>query len=179
MAELTKEKIGGWLSRVVSHEGGFTDDRNDSGNWTGGVIGEGELRGTKFGISAAAYPHLDIAGLTLSEAARIYCLDYLAPIGAERFRDGVAFQLFDLAVNSGPRRAIKILQRAVDVKPDGVAGPVTLAAMRELSEGDLIMRIVAERIDFMCRLKSFQHYGRGWMRRIADNLRYGASDSGD
>jgi hypothetical protein len=52
-------------------------------------------------------------------------------------------------------------------------------SLRELSEGDLIMRIVAERIDFMCRLKSFQHYGRGWMRRIADNLRYGASDSGD
>lgn len=42
-----------------------TDDRNDKGNWTGGRVGVGQLKGTKYGISAAAYLHLGIKSLTL------------------------------------------------------------------------------------------------------------------
>lgn len=41
---------------VFSHEGGFTNDPRDPGNWTGGQIGHGQLRETQHGISAAAYP---------------------------------------------------------------------------------------------------------------------------
>jgi hypothetical protein len=48
---------------VVGSEGGFTDNPADPGNWTGGKIGAGECRGTKFGISAGAHPDLDIANL--------------------------------------------------------------------------------------------------------------------
>lgn len=32
------------------------------GNWTGSMIGRGAMRGTKYGVSAASYPYLDIAG---------------------------------------------------------------------------------------------------------------------
>lgn len=32
---------------VLQHEGGFTDDRRDPGNWTGGKVGKGVLLGTK------------------------------------------------------------------------------------------------------------------------------------
>jgi hypothetical protein len=39
------------------------------------------------------------------------------------------------------------------------------------------MRLNAERLDFMTRLKNWPHHGRGWARRIAANLRYGATDS--
>jgi hypothetical protein len=53
---------------VVGHEGGFTANPADCGNWTGGVIGTGTCRGTRFGISAAAYPDLDIANLSLDAA---------------------------------------------------------------------------------------------------------------
>jgi hypothetical protein len=35
-------------------------DERDPGNWTGGAIGKGELRGTKWGISAQTYPQIDI-----------------------------------------------------------------------------------------------------------------------
>lgn len=45
---------------VLGYEGGFTQDPRDPGNWTGGRIGHGQLRGTQHGISAAAYPNLDI-----------------------------------------------------------------------------------------------------------------------
>ena len=56
------------LAFTLRSEGGFTDNRADPGNWTGGQVGAGELRGTNFGISAAAYPQLDIANLTAAMA---------------------------------------------------------------------------------------------------------------
>jgi lysozyme family protein len=38
---------------LIEHEGGFQNDPDDSGNWTGGKVGVGELKGTKWGICAA------------------------------------------------------------------------------------------------------------------------------
>ena len=49
------------FARLLGNEGGFDDDARDRGNWTGGRIGVGELKGTKYGVSAAAFPDLDIA----------------------------------------------------------------------------------------------------------------------
>lgn len=166
-----------WLERIFGHEGGFTQNPADKGNWTGGKVGAGKLHGTKFGISAAAYPDLDIKSLTMAQASDIYQRDYLRPIGAGRFRDGVAFQLVDTAAHSGPKTAVKLLQKAIGVADDGFVGPVTLARLAELSESDVIMLVLAERIDFLARLGNFVTFARGWMRRIASNLRYGAVDS--
>ena len=61
---------------VVGHEGGYTANPADRGNWTGGAIGSGTCRGTRFGISAAAYPGLDIANLTIDAAKALYQRDY-------------------------------------------------------------------------------------------------------
>lgn len=177
MSDLSERKVREWLDRIFRHEGGYSDEADDPGNWTGGVVGKGELRGTKYGISAAAYPDIDILSLTAAEASELYRRDYLQPIGAGRFREGVAFQLFDLAVNSGPARAVRLLQKAIGVVDDGVVGPVTLGRLRALSEGDVIMLVLAERLDFMRGLKGWSAFGNGWMRRIAENLRYGAADS--
>ncbi len=57
--------------RRIGHEGKFTDNPKDDGNWTGGKQGRGELKGTKYGIAAKSYPHLDIKNLTLDEATAI------------------------------------------------------------------------------------------------------------
>ena len=53
------------FARLIGNEGEFDDSPKDRGNWTGGAIGVGELRGTKYGISAAAFPTLDIKAITL------------------------------------------------------------------------------------------------------------------
>lgn len=166
-----------WLQRILGHEGGYTNKSKDPGNWTGGKVGQGELKGTKWGIAANTYGHLDIKNLTVEAAAEIYIRDYLAPIHAYEHEDGVAFQLLDFAINSGPHRALLSLQRAIGVKEDGIIGPVTLAKLRTYSESDLIKLVLAERLDFMTRLPNWVTHGRGWARRIAENLRYGAEDS--
>ncbi|WP_236513543.1 glycosyl hydrolase 108 family protein, partial [Escherichia coli] len=52
---------------TIGHEGSFTLNKNDAGNWTGGKVGVGQLKGTKYGIAANSYPNLDIKNLTLDQ----------------------------------------------------------------------------------------------------------------
>lgn len=153
------------FDRVMGHEAGYVNDPNDPG---------GE---TKWGISKRSYPHLDIAKLSREDARAIYRRDFWERIRADKLPDGVAYQLFDFAVNSGIETAVRYLQRALDVADDGVWGPHSQAAADGASESDLIMLLNAERLDFMTRLKNWPSHGRGWARRIAGNLRYGAIDS--
>lgn len=153
------------FERLISHEGGYVNDPRDPG---------GE---TKWGISKRAYPNLNISQLTREDARAIYRRDFWECISADRLPDGAAFQLFDFAVNSGIQTAIRYLQRAVGVADDGHWGPESQAAADATSESDLILLLNAERLDFMTRLSNWPAHGRGWARRIAGNLRYGAQDS--
>lgn len=153
------------IDRILGHEGGYVNDPADPG---------GE---TKWGISKRSYPHLNIAALSREEAIEIYYTDFWLPLKADRFHDGVAFQLLDSAVNSGITQSVRFLQRALGVADDGIFGPVSLKASQEQSESDQIMLFIAERIEFMTKLKNWPNHGKGWMRRIAQNLRYGAEDS--
>ncbi len=143
---------------LVSHEGGYVNDPRDPG---------GE---TKFGISKRAYPALDIAALTLADAKAIYRRDYWDRAQCDRLPPGVAFDVFDAAVNSGIGQATRWLQRAVGVADDGVAGPLTLAAVARLEPEAVQARFSGHRLAFMTRLSTWDAFGRGWARRIASNL---------
>lgn len=171
------ELVKTWLERILSHEGKFTRNPADPGNWTGGKLGVGKLKGTKYGIAANTYGHLDIKNLTIDDAVEIYTKDYLRPLRADRYRDGVAFQLLDFAINSGPNRAIKSLQKAIQVTPDGVVGPITMKTLRSYEEYQMIMLLIAQRLRFWARLKVWLRFGKGWAIRAAINLEYGALDS--
>jgi lysozyme family protein len=153
------------FDRLIGHEGAYVNNPKDPG---------GE---TKWGISKREYPQLNIKALTREDARLIYRKDFWSRIKADQLSDGVAYQTFDFAVNSGIGVAIRALQRAVDVADDGVWGPVSEKAAKRQSESDTIMRLCAERLEFMTRLSTWPTFGRGWARRIAMNLRYGAVDS--
>jgi lysozyme family protein len=167
------------FERVVGHEGKFQDHRNDRGNWTSGIVGQGELKGTKFGIAAHSYPHLDIKNLTLSQAKEIYHRDFWLACRGDRLDNALVFQLFDAAFHHGIRNALRMLQRAVNVKDDGHIGPVTERAIQAMSVHDVLKRFLAQRIRFMTALTTFNDFGRGWMNRIAHNLEYAAYDTLD
>lgn len=153
------------FTRLLGHEGGYVNDPRDPG---------GE---TNWGISKRSYPNVDIKNLTQEKARDIYYQDFWIPLCCERLHDGVAWQLFDFAVNSGIGTAIRAYQRALGVADDGHFGPRSLAAAAWMSETDQIMRLLAERLDFMTRASAWQSFGKGWARRIAENLRLGATDS--
>lgn len=153
------------------HEGqALSLEREDPGNWTGGEIGLGQLKGSKFGISAAAYPGEDIANLTIDRARELYRRDYWGPAGCDGMPDEVKFAVFDMAVNSGVRQAIKTLQRAVQTTPDGALGPLTLQAAQSMPAERLKTRFNAQRLAFMVGLPTWPTFSRGWILRIVDNL---------
>ena len=61
---------------VIGHEGGFTQNPKDTGNWTLGKVGAGINKGTKYGIAANTYPNEDIKNLTLERAKQLYKRDF-------------------------------------------------------------------------------------------------------
>lgn len=164
------------FARLIDHEGEFQDDPEDRGNWTKGRVGEGQLLGTKYGISAMTYPTEDIKNLTLQRAKFLYKRDFWDVMRGDHLPFALAFQMFDAAVNHGPGNAIRILQRAVGVVDDGDLGPLTGAAVNRHDTDDLLMMFLAERIRFFTHISTFNRFGRGWMRRVADNLDHAAKD---
>jgi lysozyme family protein len=103
-----------FFSRVMQKEGVLSMDPADSGNWTGGRVGHGELKGTKYGISAAAFPSVEIKTLTMEQARSIYHSLYWQAPGFWRLPGPLATRVADVGVTSGPHTAIKMLQRAVN-----------------------------------------------------------------
>jgi lysozyme family protein len=144
---------------VIGHEGGYVNHPRDPG---------GE---TKFGISRRAYPMEDIRGMTLERAKAIYLRDYWGPAGCDAVPDEVRFDLFDMAVNAGVRAAVRALQRAVGELDDGILGPLTLQAVQSMPADRVRTRFAAERLLHFAGLPAWPAFGRGWVRRVAENLR--------
>ena len=165
------------FDRLIKHEGGYSDDPKDPGNWTGGRVNIGQLKGTKYGIAANTYGDLDIVNLTLEQAKAIYHRDWWLKAGADQLDAAIVFQLWDFAINAGMGTAVRALQRAVRVADDGSIGPLTIRAVRAMSTTDVLMRLTAQRLRFYTSLSTWLTYGKGWTNRVAGQLDYGAEDS--
>lgn len=147
---------------VLSHEGGYSDDPKDHGGQT------------KFGISKAQYPHIDIPSLTLDQAKSLYLVDYWVPyhIG-DITNQRVANVVFDLLINMGPYRDIQIVQRACnaygyDIDIDGKIGPQTLKAINNCDPELLVSQICNEAEAFYRSLNQ-PRFLKGWLERIGDD----------
>ena len=88
---------------------------------------------TKYGISQAAYPNLNIEELTETTAREIYSTDYWNTASCSKLKPELQYVHFDTAVNMGVVAAIKILQEAGGVEADGVFGPETSAKSESVS----------------------------------------------
>lgn len=152
------------INRLLGIEGGYVNNPKDPG---------GE---TKFGISKRSYPKLDIKALTREQAVALYKRDFWDVVSGNTLPAGIGYQLLDTAVNSGTGTALRMVQRAVNVADDGNVGPVTIAAIKNIESHDLIMNFLAERLVFMTNCSGWMTFSKGWARRVALNLKYGAND---
>jgi lysozyme family protein len=146
-------------------EGDLSLSTNDPGNWTGGHVNAGQLRGTKYGISAAQYPELNISQLTLDDARAIYLKDFWNAGHCDQLPGELAFCFFDACVNEGVAASAKVLQRALGIEVDGIIGPATIHAVHELNEEDLVVYFQGERILSYSDMTLWHSDGRGWTRR--------------
>lgn len=169
------------FAAVIGVEGGYQKMRADSGNWTGGEIGSGTLAGTNYGISAETLSRIrgrpvteaEMRNLPLEAAKAIYRSGYWKPVGGDELPSGIALIVFDMAVNYGPRRAVRFLQKALNARGaslrlDGRMGPKTLNAVKaDTDHRYLIQKIAHQRAAFYRRIGrgSQAVFLRGWLNR--------------
>ncbi|MGO4704508.1 glycoside hydrolase family 108 protein [Microvirga sp. 2MCAF38] len=150
------------LRTVLQHEGGFVDHPLDPGG------------ATKFGITRPILSFFrkraasidDIRRLTEDEARAIYRRDYWNGIQADALPPGIDLVVFDIAVNSGPKRATLFLQRVLGVPADGFIGPRTLAKAQQANAQVVIRQLSQARLSFLSRLATWRTFGRGWTKRV-------------
>ncbi len=152
------------LAFVLRQEGGFSRHPRDPGGATNyGITLETLSRARGYLVTDE-----DIRRLTTDEAAAIYRRFYWEAVRADELPRGLGLALFDLAVNSGPTRAIVLLQRVLGVEADGLIGPVTLGAARRTDPVQAIHGLTRERLGFLSRLAIWPVFGGGWRRRVLD-----------
>jgi lysozyme family protein len=154
------------LALMLAHEGGYVHHEKDPGGrtnhgvtqrvweeWVGHEVDEKQMR-----------------ALTHEMVAPLYKRKYWDAVRADDLVDGVDYCVFDVAVNSGPGRAVKFLQSCVGVTADGGFGPATLAAVKKSEEDParLIELYCAKRLEFLQSLKTFETFGKGWSRRVQE-----------
>ena len=146
---------------TLKHEGGYVHDPKDLG---------GE---TNFGIAKRFYPDVDIKNLTKDEAKDIYRRDYWIRNRVEELPENLRHIFFDMCVNQGRGRAVKILQQAAnakgaELKVDGGLGPKTIGAMK----GVELDRVRAYRVkyyaDLVTRKPDLEKFYFGWFRRALE-----------
>lgn len=140
---------------ILTEEGGFVDDPRDSGGKT------------RFGISQASYPDIDIKNLTEKDATDIYRRDYWNRCHCNELPSPLAIILFDSAVNQGPAAAIRLFQKSLGVRVDGQIGPLTIAAAHQCKLHEVVPEFIARRAFQYALHKQLNVYGLGWFRRLS------------
>ena len=151
------------LEIILHHEGGYVNHPKDPG---------GE---TNLGVTKRVYEEWggtkDMKDLTVEDVAPIYKKNYWDRVKGDNLPAGLDLCIFDFAVNAGPGRAAKMIQKMIGVTVDGGIGPMTLQALGLYEEevggvAEVIFEYQKQRQAYYESLKNFDTFGRGWTRRV-------------
>jgi len=157
---------------VKELEGGaFTDDPLDLGKATRWGVTQRAL-GRFLGRLATVN---EVKALTFERACEVHRELSLMRNGLWQLEDWrLKFVVVDVSINFGDDDAIPWLQRAVDVKPDGALGPLTLAAVKKADPLRAALRVLALRqrkhSEVVHRKPAQIKWLRGWMDRCTTLL---------
>ena len=160
-----KENFDKAMQHVLKEEGGFVNHSKDPGGmtnlgvtkrvweeWTGHEVDEKQMR-----------------ELTKADVVPLYQRKYWNACRCSELPAGLDLCVFDTAVNSGPGRAIKLLQSCLGVATDGAIGPNTIAAVSQFKASSLqhlIEDYCSARQAFLISLPTFATFGHGWTARV-------------
>ncbi len=150
------------FKELIGHEGGYSNHPDDPGGET--------MYGVTLRVARAHGYAGPMRQLPLAEAKRIAKIAYWDAVRGDEMPAELDFQLFDTAYNSGPERAVMLLQRALGVGEDGKLGPKTMAAIVIQHGPALTARFNGHRLLFFTDIKNWGSFGKGWARRVANNL---------
>jgi len=147
-----KDNFANCLNLVLKYEGGWSDNRNDPGG------------ATMQGVTQKTYddyrqlhgrPKTSVRGMTPAERDDIYRGLYWNTIYGDTLPVGLDLLAFDIAVNSGPNRALEWIRATHYLKPV-----------------ERIKAIDAKRRGFWRALSIFRVFGKGWFSREDDILKH-------
>ena len=147
---------------VRESEGGNDDDPNDHGGRTSRGVTQREYNAWRAEHGKAS---ADVWKASEDEIKQIYREGYWEPLG-DKLPTGIDYMFYDMAVNAGPYRATKLLQRSLGVAPDGRVGPVTRAAIKSADPQRLIEKYSQAKRNFYIGLGQ-PRYLHGWLNRVA------------
>ena len=113
----------------------------------------------------------DARAIKPQEARTIYHSDYWNAARCTDLPGGVDLAVFDVSVNSGPRRAVRMLQQAIGANlVDGIFGPATMKAVAAMAPGDIVARLDRARRtvyrSLVDRDPSQMRFLVGWLNRV-------------
>ena len=164
-----KENYTKCLPLVLKHEGGFVNHKLDPGGATNKGVTIGTLKRLGIDVDGDGDSDIvDLRNLRQSDVERVYKLFYWDTVKADFLPSGVDYAVADFAINSGPSRAAKHLQKIAGVAQDGDIGPKTLAAIAKMDPQDVVTSLQDSRLRFLRGLKTWPTFGKGWDRRVAE-----------
>lgn len=137
------------ISKTLSYEGGFTNNKHDPGaatNW-GITIADARLHWK----SDATVE--DVRHMPKSVAIEIYRTKYWAKMGCDDRPVGPDFVDHDYGVNSGVSRSLT-LRKKLDAQ--------------KLSPINYVKAQTRARLSFLMNLRTWAFFGKGWGKRVAD-----------
>lgn len=165
----------GFAHAIGTWEGGFQQFSEDAGNWVRLPDGTRRLIGTNLGVTPGALANhrgvepatitvQDMKALKVEEAVAIGMAHYYR-VGWERLDYSPAVEVWvDIGWGSGPRTAIKYMQRMIGVGDDGIIGGQT-----EKAWYDWLYRGEAPSLDMHARaVKEIAQWRRNFYRRITE-----------
>lgn len=156
------------LKEVLLHEGGFVNHSKDPGGMT------------NLGVTKVTYE--DWIGHPVNEAIMrkltpqlvtpLYKRKYWDVVSGDSLPIGVDLCVFDFAVNAGPQRAARYLQRMCGAPVDGMIGPKTISMLAQFIRDNnvvyAVMRYQDSRRDYYGQLPTYSTFGRGWLKRCSE-----------
>lgn len=158
------------LNFVLRKEGGWSDHPSDPGGATMRGITLATYRAWRASRGLPEPTKADLRNISDDEVREIYRANYWDACRCDDLPPPIALNIFDMAVNAGPARAIRLLQQALGVTEDGIIGPETLGAARSADQRDLAIEYGARRIVYYGNLSTFSTFGLGWTRRTLNAI---------
>lgn len=158
---------------IVAREGGFVNDKDDPGGPTNFGVTLGEMRALGMDLDGDGDVDIDdVRKLTREQAIDVFMRDYYQKPRIDMLPVPLQATVFDMSVNAGASRAVKILQERLNawgakLAVDGKIGPATAsaAALMLAKHPGLVDAYGVARRDFYYRIGDNRPASRKYARR--------------
>lgn len=151
------------LATILKYEGGYVNNPRDPGGATNKGVTQKVYDSWR---KKQGLPTQTVKNISQTEVESIYKNNYWDVVKGDDLPSGLDLAVFDYAVNSGPGRATKQLQKILSVPQTGIMNATTVDAAKK--NPNAWAALCAERLAFMKSLNTWSTFGRGWETRVND-----------